>query len=321
MKYRTLGSTGLTVSEIGLGAWAIGGPARLGQREIGWGRTDDATSLAALRACLDLGINFIDTADAYGAGHSEELIGQAFAAQRDQVVIETKGGNRTLSGEWIKDFSSAWITQAIEDSLRRLRTDYIDIYLLHTPRPDIGDFGYRPEDYEPLEQAKAAGKIRHYGISIGPPSDGLRMIESGRGEVMQVVYNMLEREPEAALFAAAREHRIGVVARVPLASGFLTGKFSAHVTFPPDDHRSTLSRAQIAERVAAVERLRFLERGGRTLAQAALRFVLADEAVSVIIPGAKTPRQLAENARASDLPPLTPDELRRVREAVPWPSA
>ena len=168
MNYRTLGRTGLRVSEVGFGAWAIGGPSKLGDVEIGWGGVDDAASLRAIEAAFDAGVTFFDTSDAYGAGRSEVLIGKALRAKRDQVVIATKVGNRTSAdGKWVKDFSKQWILEGIEASLKRLGMEYVDLYQLHSPT-DTAD--YREEAFEALEALKVKGKIRYYGVSVGPAS-------------------------------------------------------------------------------------------------------------------------------------------------------
>lgn len=316
MRYRTLGRTGLQVSEIGFGAWAIGGPAALGGNPIGWGMVDDATSLRTLEACLDHGINFIDTADVYGHGHSEELIGRAFKGQRDRVIIASKVGNRdTPARGWFKDFSRAWVLEAVEASLRRLSTDYIDLYQLHSP---FEEFKYTAELFEVFEDLKAAGKIRFYGISVGPWRHGLSVIETGRGDTFQVLFNLLERDPAAGLFSAAAEHQIGIIARVPLASGFLTGKFHAETRFTPDDQRSVRNPPEkIREQVARVERVRSITAGWPlSLAQVALQYCLSFPAVSTVIPGAKTPEQLRENARAGQAPPLTVEQAQALESAA-----
>jgi aryl-alcohol dehydrogenase-like predicted oxidoreductase len=318
MQYRTLGRTGLTVSETGFGAWAIGGPARLGDMEIGWGQTNDSRSLSALKAAFNAGVNFFDTADVYGDGHSEELIGKAFRSQRDKIIIASKGGNRTVNGKWIKDFSPKWVSKAVEASLSRLCTDYLDVYLLHTPRSPE-HLQQAIESFDCLEKLKDAGKVRYYGISIAPLDDGLAMIRAGRGDVIEVVYNILNREAETELLPLAAEHNIGIIARVPLASGFLTGKFTKDTRFPPNDHRShSLTPGWIEKTVAKIERLRFLTEGKKkTLAQAALQFVLSHPAVSVVIPGAKNTTQVLENVGASDGVLLSKEELKRIREVIP----
>jgi aryl-alcohol dehydrogenase-like predicted oxidoreductase len=315
MNYRTLGRTGLRVSEIGFGAWAIGGPSRLGEVEIGWGVVDDAMSLRALEAAFEAGVNFYDTSDAYGAGHSEVLIGKAFKSKRDQVVIATKVGNRTIAGKWIKEFSKPWIHEAIEASLKRLATDYVDLYQLHSP---TNTADYLPEAFEALDELKAQGKIRHYGVSVGPAAHGPWVIGNTRADTIQVIYNMLDREPEKELLPLARKENVGIIARVPLASGFLTGKFTADVSFPPNDHRAkTYPPERVKRMVGQVEQLSFLTQGGRkTMAQAALQYCLADPAVSALIPGAKTPEQARANAAASDGVLLTADEVHRAREIL-----
>lgn len=315
MRCRKFGRFDLEVSEIGFGAWAIGGPASLGEHVTGWGEVDDDVSVRTLEACLDLGINFVDTADAYGNGHSEELIGQVFSKRRDQVIICSKGGNRvTPEGQWTKDFSPKWIRQACEGSLRRLRTDYIDIYLFHTPR---GEMRLVPEEFAVLEQLKAEGKIRYYGISVGTAQDGLDVLECGCAEAIQVVYNILEPEAEKEFLPSAARQGVGVIDRVPLASGFLTGKYKADVVFGENDHRSRFSRERIEGYVRQVEKLGELTAdGSRTMTQLALQFCLTNPAVSVVIPGAKTPEQLRQNAMASELGPLSESELTKISQIV-----
>ena len=318
MQYRELGRTGLEVSEVGFGAWAIGGPALLGDVEIGWGETDDAESLRTVQAALDAGITFFDTADVYGAGHSEVLLGKALHTCRDQVIIASKVGNRTTpDGAWLKDFSKKWILEAVDGTLTRLNTDYIDLYQLHTAR-DLAD--YTDDAIDALERLVAAGKIRFYGVSIGPASHGAPVIARWPNvAVLQVVYNMIAREPEDGLLPLAQERGVGIIARVPLASGFLTGKFRPDVTFPPNDHRSHSHPPEKARRIVeAVEQLRFLTRDTRkTLAQAALQYCLVHRGVSTVIPGAKTPAQVRDNAAASDGVLLSGPEVEEVRRVLP----
>ena len=245
MQYRMLGRTGLRVSEVGFGAWAIGGPAKLGELEIGWGEVDDAMSLRAIEAAYDAGVTFFDTADVYGAGRSEVLIGKALKSKRDRVVIATKVGNRTSAGgEWVKDFSKQWISQAIDASLTRLGMDCVDLYQLHSGSDTAQ---YRDETFEALEALKAAGKIRYYGISVGPCAHGPWVIRNTPADTIQVVYNMLEREPEAELLPLAQARGIGIIARVPLASGLLSGAYTTFTRFAENDHR-TFNRARALAR-------------------------------------------------------------------------
>jgi len=316
MRYRKLGKTDLKVSEIGFGTWGIGGPARLGSKEIGWGNVDDEVALRTLEACLDFGINFIDTADVYGGGHSEELIGKVFKDRRSEVVLCSKGGNVGFSESgFVKDFSREWIKKVCEESLKRLQTDCIDVYLYHTPR---GDLHYIPEEFETLDELKREGKIRYGGVSIGPAEDGIKLLGCGCGEVIELAYNILQRDAEGELFPGCQEEKVGVIVREPLCSGFLTGKFSPEVTFPTNDVRSSLPREVIEGRVEKAERLQdlFADRSG-SLTQLALQFCLSSQAVSVVIPGAKTPEQLKENANASELGPLTSEELASIDELFP----
>jgi aryl-alcohol dehydrogenase-like predicted oxidoreductase len=316
MQYRTLGRTGLRVSEVGFGAWAIGGPAKLGQLEMGWGDVDEAQALRAIDAAYDAGVTLFDTADVYGAGKSEVLIGRALGSKRDRVVIATKVGNRTTAdGEWVKDFSKAWILEGIEASLRRLKMDCVDLYQLHSATDTAH---YSDETFEALEALKVQGKIRFYGISVGPFAHGPWVIRNTPADVIQVVYNMLEREPEQELLPLAKERNIGIIARVPLASGFLSGKFTPETRFPANDHRSrTYPPEKTQAMLARVARLGFLTEGKRkTLAQAALQYCLAHPALSAVIPGAKTPEQARANAAASDGTLLTGDEIARARAAL-----
>ena len=316
MQYRSLGRTGLKISEVGFGAWAIGGPAKLGEVVIGWGEVDDAVSLRAIDAAYEAGVTFFDTSDVYGAGRSETLIGKALKSKRERVVIATKVGNRTSAdGQWVKDFSKQWIREAIDASLRRLDTDHVDLYQLHSGTDTAQ---YRDETFDMLEALRAQGKIRHYGISVGPASHGPWVLRNTGAETIQVVYNMFEREPEMELLPLAQEQGVGIIARVPLASGFLTGKFTADVTFPANDHRShTYPPEKIRRMVMQVEKLGFLTKGkDKTLAQAALQYCLAHPAVSTVIPGAKTPEQARANAAASNGVLLTADELVRARAVL-----
>jgi len=311
-----LGKTDLKVSEIGFGTWAIGGPARLGSKEIGWGDVDDEAALRALEACPDLGINFIDTADVYGGGHSEELIGKAFKDRRSEIVLCSKGGNAGFSESgFVKDFSREWIKKVCEESLKRLKTDYIDVYLYHTPR---GDLHYIPEEFETLDELKKEGKILYGGVSIGPAEDGLKLLGCGCGEVIELAYNILQRDTEGELFPSCQEEKVGVIVREPLCSGFLTGKFSPEVTFPTNDVRSSLSREIIEGRVTKVKSLQdlFTDRPG-SLTQLALQFCLSSQVVSSVIPGAKTLEQLKENVSASELGPLSSEELSYIDELFP----
>ena len=306
MRYRTLGRTGLRVSEVGFGAWAIGGNAH----GHSYGPTDDGISREAVRKAADVGCNFFDTADVYGWGHSEEILGEALEGRRDDVFLATKVGGDFYHGGVRMNFDPAYIAFALERSLRRLRTDRVDLYQLHNPPAELmAD----PATYEALESLKAEHKIDHYGVSIHEPLEGTLCLESGKPETLQIPFSLFRQEWIDELLAAARKANVGIIAREPLGNGFLAGGLRSDATFPAGDIRSHWPRPMVANRVSAAETLSFLAANGRTRAQAALRFVLAFPEVSVAIPGAKTPRQAEENLAASDSLPLTADEVDRAR--------
>ena len=307
MKTRLLGRTGLKVSEIGFGAWAIGGNAHGNS----YGPTDDATSIAALQRAVDLGVNFIDTADVYGWGHSEELIGEALVGRRDEVHLATKVGGDFYHGGVRMNFEDGYIAFALERSLKRLRTDHVDVYQLHNPPAELmGD----PATYEVLEALKAEHKIDHYGVSVHEPAEAVLCLEAGAPEVLQIPFSLFRQEWIDELFDEGRKANVGIIAREPLGNGFLSGKIRADARFPPGDIRHHWPPSMVAGRATAAEQLSFLARTDRTMAQAALQFVLSFPAVSVTIPGAKTVAQIDENAAASGATPLTADEVRKARE-------
>src|SRR3990170_7779064 len=306
MRYRELGKTGLQVSEIGFGAWAVGGNAHGNS----YGTTDDRDSLAAIQRAFELGCNFFDTADVYGHGHSEEVLGQALKGHRDKVIIATKVGGDFYHGPPRMNFNPDYIEFALEKSCERLQTDYIDLYQLHNPPVQI----IRNETlFWTLDKLREKGRIRHYGISIHDPEEGILAMKTGKPETIQVVFNIFRQEAKNQLFQAARDSGVGIIAREPLANGFLTGKRTTDETFQEGDIRHHFPRDYILNMVVAAEQLKFLEAKNRTLAQAALRFVLDQKEVYTVIPGAKTSQQVEENLSASDLPPLTGEELLRIR--------
>ncbi|GMV81836.1 MAG: oxidoreductase [Planctomycetota bacterium] len=315
LRRRPLGSTGLNVTEIAIGAWAIGGGARVADRAMGYGTTDDAVSLAALARAFERGVNFVDTADSYGNGHSELLVGKALRNSPRRVHIATKVGTVRRDPEPPKkDFSPDYIRHACERSLHRLGVTSLDLYQLHNPPLEtLADRAV----WNTLRALKDAGKIEHYGVSVASPEEGLLAIQHGEVETIQVAYNLLEREAAKQLFARAEQKGVGIIVRVPLASGLLTGKFAADHRFAEDDHRrDRFPPDRLARDLERVERFRFLAQDtGRTLAQAALKFCLVPEAVSTVIPGAKTADQVNENLAAAAVPDFTPEELQRI-EAI-----
>jgi aryl-alcohol dehydrogenase-like predicted oxidoreductase len=290
MQYRTLGRTGLRVSDVGFGAMTIGG-------EI-FGATDDQESLRALHRAVDLGMNFIDTADAYGRGHSEELLAQLLKTRRKEVILATKGGNQFTIRQGLRNFDPDYITSALEASLKRLQIDTIDLYQLHNPSPEVMRRG---EIFERLDRCKREGKIRFYGVSPEKTSDGLVAIETGKPDTLQVVYNIPYQNPEEQLFPLAQREHIGILARVPLERGVLSGRFKSTAEFTQKDwRRGAFSEEGLAQTHAAVEKLGFLVKGDvPTLAQAALRFILSNPAVSTVIPGIRTVKQVEDNIAVS----------------------
>lgn len=307
MQYRDLGKTGIKVSEIGFGAWAIGGTAEASGTPLGWGRTSDDDSLAAIRRARDLGVTFFDTADSYGFGRSESLLGIVLSRKRQDVVLATKVGNvRTSSGALKKDFSQQHIYHAVDGSLKRLRTDYIDLYQVHNP--SLEDLR-RDEIQEVMSRLQEVGKIRFWGVSVGTPEEGIEVIQRGWGYALQVLYNVINQAPEKELLPLAVEKGYGIIARVPLASGLLTGKFRPDSVFPADDVRQNfLTPKRLEEATQRVDEAKAIIGGNaRSLAEAALRFTLAHPGVSTVIPGAKNVRQVEMNVAASES--RLPDEI------------
>jgi len=312
MHYRKLGNTDITVSEIGFGAWAIGGAAEASGTPLGWGKTSDDESLATIRRARELGVTFFDTADSYGFGRSESLLGIVLSRVRHEVVIATKAGvARDSDGRLRKDFSSEHLSHAIDGSLKRLRTDYIDLYQLHNPTLD----DLRRDDlHEALGRLQEAGKIRYWGVSISTPEEGLEIVRNGWGYALQVLYNVLNQAPAETLFPLAKEKGYGIIARVPLASGLLSGKFRTDSVFGGEDVRQNfLTPKRLEEVIPRIDEAKSIIGGtARSLAEGALRFVLANDAVSSVIPGAKNVRQVEMNASADEvrIPQEIVDKLR-----------
>jgi len=306
MRYRVLGRTGLKISEVGFGAWAIGGNAHGNS----YGPTDDTQSLAALGRALELGCNFFDTADVYGHGHSEELIGQAIKGHRSEVIIATKVGGDFYHGTPRMNFTPDYLEFALGKSCERLGSDYIDLYQLHNPPTQLVKDG---RVFKTLEKLKASGKIRHYGISIHDPQDGLLAMRTAEIGAVQAVFNILRQEAKNQLFREATKINVGIIAREPLANGFLAGKLKTESTFSKGDIRHNFPHDYISQLTMATDSLRFLESNNRTLAQAALRFVLDHKDISTVIPGAKTPEQVGENLASSEALSLTGEELLRIK--------
>ncbi|MBI3044313.1 MAG: aldo/keto reductase [Betaproteobacteria bacterium] len=307
MRYRALGRTGLEVSEIGFGAWGIGGDAG---GAVAYGPTDRAESLTALRAALDRGITFYDTADFYGHGRSEELIGEAFAGRRGEVVIASKAG--LLPDGKHHDFSPGHLRRSLESSLRRLRTDYVDLYQLHGPPPGA----FSDETLDALQSLQREGKARAIGLSARSPEEGRAAAGRFGFACLQINFNLLDqRAAERGLFDLAAREGTGIIVRTPLCFGFLTGRYTARDPFHERDHRGRWSADQRERWASAPERFAALisELPGQSPAQFALRYCLSYTCVSTAIPGMLTASHVEENAGASALPPL--DEAERARIA------
>lgn len=309
MRYRLLGATGIKVSEIGFGTWGIGG---LTEADTSYGPTDDNESKRALRRAFDLGVTLYDTSDVYGYGHSEELIGEVFRGVREQIVIASKVGFLRHRGP--QDFSPKYIRESLEKTLRRLRTDYLDIYQLHSP--PIGDILNHPEAVETLEDLVEEQKIRAFGISLRTPDDGKVAIQKLRFRSLQVNFNMIDqRILENGVADLAKAEHVGLIARTPLNFGFLSGKLVG-VTFDARDHRSHWPEAQLRRWAEAPQLFSFLyaKESGRTPVQAALQFCLSHPAVATVIPGMLTVKEVEENVGAIETFPLTTEECARIRD-------
>jgi aryl-alcohol dehydrogenase-like predicted oxidoreductase len=309
---RRLGKTGYEISAIGFGAWAIGGA---------WGATDDETSMAALHAALDAGVTFFDTADVYGDGHSERLLARLRGERDEPFVVATKMGRRAPldPAEYTATNFEAWI----ERSRENLEVDRLDLVQLHCLHPDVYD---RPDIFEALDDLVARGLIAHYGVSVETVDEALKAIEFPGLASVQIIFNAFRQKPAERFLAEAHRRDVGVIARVPLASGLLTGKLRRDTQFAADDHRQfnrhgesfdvgeTFSGVDYETGVEVAEALKELVPEGATLAQLALRWILMHEGVTTAIPGAKTPEQARANAAAADLPPLDEATMARVRE-------
>jgi len=311
VNYRSLGRTGYQVSEISFGAWAIGGA---------WGTVDDAESMSALHQAVDSGINFIDTADVYGMGRSERLIAQLKRDRKEEIVVATKAGRR-LSPHTVEGYNEANLTAFIEDSLRNLEVDCLDLVQLHCPPTAVY---YRPEVFGVLDRLVEAGKLRNYGVSVEKVEEALKAIEFPNVKTVQIIFNCFRLRPSQLFFEQALRKNIGILARVPLASGLLTGKINAESQFEDGDHRKfnrqgerfdqgeTFSGVDFETALAAVEELRSLVPPGVSMAQFALRWILMHPAVSCAIPGGKRPSQVKDNCAASELPPLTDSAMAAI---------
>jgi aryl-alcohol dehydrogenase-like predicted oxidoreductase len=313
VNYRELGRTGWKISEISFGAWGIGGDV--------WGATDDRTSLRALHRAVDLGVNFIDTADVYGDWHSEKLIAQLKAERREEIIVATKAGRR-LNPHVAAGYNRENLTAFVDRSLKNLGTDAIDLLQLHCPPSEVYEM---PEVFGVLDDLVRKGKLRHYGVSVERVDEAMDAITHDGVQSVQIIFNMFRLKPADVFFAAAAARKVGILVRLPLASGLLSGKLRADSVFAPEDHRSFNRRGEAFDKgetfsgidyntgLAAVDELRSLVPEHSSMAQLALRWILMFPEVTAAIPGAKNEQQVEDNVRAGEIPPLSAETMARVR--------
>jgi aryl-alcohol dehydrogenase-like predicted oxidoreductase len=313
MQYRELGRTGWKVSEVSFGAWAIGGD---------WGKVDDRDSIAALERSIELGVNFIDTADVYGDGRSERLVAEVKRRHRDRIYIATKAGRR-LNPHVADGYNHKNIEAFVDRSLKNLETDALDLLQLHCPPTEVY---YHPELFSALDDLVKAGKLRHYGVSVEKVEEALKAIEYPNMQSVQIIFNIFRQRPAELFFHEAKRRRVGILARVPLASGMLTGKLRLDTKYEPSDHRlynrhgesfdrgETFSGVDYETGLKAVEELRALVPQGMSMTQFALRWILMFDAVTCAIPGAKNPQQAEDNILAASKPALSEAIMGKIRQ-------
>jgi len=312
MEYRQLGRTDMRVSVVSFGAWPIGSD---------WGAVDDNKSLAALNRAIDLGVNFIDTADVYGDGRSERLIGKLLKERKEEIFVATKAGQR-LSPHTADGYNLKNLEAFIDRSLTNLGVDSLDLLQLHCPPTEVFS---RPEVYKALDDLQRKGKIRYYGVSVEKVSEALKAVEFPGVQNVQIIFNMLRLKPATEFFPTAKKNKVGILARVPLASGLLTGRITAQTQFPQDDHRNynrngeafdkgeTFSGVDLNQGLVAVSELKNLAPNGLSMAQFALRWILMFDAVTCAIPGAKTIEQVNDNMKAAAFPALDAQTMNAVQ--------
>lgn len=312
MKYRPFGRTGWNVSVIGFGAWAIGGD---------WGYVSEEDALSALHAAIDSGINFIDTADVYGDGRSERIIARLLKERSEQIIVATKAGRR-LNPHVAEGFTRENLTAFVERSLRNLDVDTLDLVQLHCPPTQVY---YMPEVFAILDDLVQAGKLRFYGVSVEKVEEGIKALEYPALQSVQIIFNIFRQRPVELFFELAQHKQVAILARVPLASGLLSGKMTPQTTFPADDHRNynrygdsfdvgeTFAGVDFESGLQAVEALRPLVPVGMSMAQFALRWILMHPPVTTTIPSAKNPEQASQNAAAADLPQLSPELMAEIQ--------
>jgi aryl-alcohol dehydrogenase-like predicted oxidoreductase len=312
MNYRPFGRTGWQVSEISFGAWALGAD---------WGHVSEEDALDALHAAIDEGINFIDTADVYGDGRSERLVAQVLKERSEQIYVVTKAGRR-LNPHVAPGYNRQNLTAFVERSLKNLGIEALDLVQLHCPPTEVY---YMPETFGVLDELVQAGKIKNYGVSVEKVEEAIKAMEFSNVQSIQIIFNIFRQRPAELFFELAKQNQTGILARVPLASGLLTGKMTRQTTFSDDDHRhynrygeafdvgETFSGVDYETGLEAVEQLRSLVPAGATMAQFALRWILMFDAVSCAIPGAKNRRQAIDNAQSAALPLFSDETMAEIR--------
>ncbi len=313
MKYRALGSTGYTISEVSYGSWSLGAD---------WGDVSETQALQTLHAAVDSGVNFIDTADVYGDGKSEIIIGKFLKARKERIYVATKAGRR-LNPHEADGYTEKNLNAFVDRSRTNLGMSTIDLLQLHCPPTPVY---YRPEVFEALEHMVEKKKIRHYGVSVEKVEEGIKALEYPNVSTIQIVFNMFRQRPCEQLFTLAKQKGVGIIVRVPLASGLLTGAISASTQFPINDHRNynregqkfdvgeTFSGIPFESGLNAVEQLKTILPDGYTMAQFALKWILMHDEVSTIIPGGKRPEQIVGNTKTSDMQNLSPQVISAVNE-------
>lgn len=313
MKYRKLGRTGFDISEIGFGSWAIGAD---------WGDVQESDAIAALNRAIDMGVNFIDTADVYGDGRSEKIIAKVLKTRSERVYVATKAGRR-LDPHVASGYTIENIEKFIDRSLQNLEVDALDLVQLHCPPTQVY---YQPELFTGLDKLKQKGKIKHYGVSVEKVEEAIKAIEYPGVETVQIIFNMFRQRPNELFFPLARQKEVGIIVRVPLASGLLSGKMTTDTTFTKTDHRNyniegaafdkgeTFAGVDFIKGIQAVEELKSIKPEGFTMAQFALKWILTTQEVSCTIPGAKNVIQAGENAQTSELPNLEEKLRKNVRK-------
>ena len=312
MQYNQLGKTDLKVSELSFGTWAIGGT---------WGKTDDQESLKALQRAMDAGVNFFDTADVYGGGRSEELLAKATKGKESDIHIASKF---CRAGDIYdpETYSEKSVTAYLENTLKRLNRDQLDLYQIHCPPLEILKDG---KVFEVLDKLKQQGKIRNYGVSVETVEEGLFCLEKENVSTLQVIFNMLRQKPLEELLPKAKEKQVGIIARVPLASGLLTGKFTSSHQFEEDDHRNfnqngeafnvgeTFGGLPFEKGVALSNQLNWVTDDHGSMTQAALKWILQQEGISTVIPGFKNTKQVEDSLKAMDVTAFSPNELEKIK--------